>query len=284
MTTDAVVTDIDADGWNDLVIVGDWMPLKAFRNANGKFEDISQTLGWSGTEGWWRDVESAELNGDNKPDFVVSNHGLNTFFKQGDRMYVADFDQNGSVEQIFCTEVNGKHYPVNDRDEFLSQLPGMKKTILYYGDYAKKSMADLFPEAILQKAKMFELKSLSSAMWLSGPNGYVRADLPQEAQYSPVYALLIEDIDGDGIMDLIAGGNQYQVKPQFGRYDASHGWFFKGVINNGEFSFMPGKDLNIKGQIRDIETVSVKGVKYLLFAVYDDRLEIFKVVNAIHEQ
>jgi hypothetical protein len=279
MLTDAVVTDFDTDGWEDIVLVGDWMPIKAFRNAGGNFRDDSGRFGWEGTEGWWRDVEAADLNDDGKPDFVVSNHGRNTFFKPGDRMYVGDFDRNGSIEQIFCTKVDGKYYPVNDRDEFLSQLPGMKKTLLYYGDYATKSIDDLFPAELLQKVKMFEVKLLSSSLWLSGPEAYVHAELPLEAQYSPIYALMIDDLDGDGVMDLVAGGNQYQVKPQFGRYDASHGWFFKGLLQNGTFSLMNGIDMNVKGQIRDIESIDVDGDKYILFARYGDDLEIMKVIK-----
>jgi hypothetical protein len=101
--------------------------------------------------------------------------------------------------------------------------------------------------------------------------------LPIEGQYSPIYAMEVSDFDNDGINDLIAGGNQYQVKPQFGRYDASSAWFFKGVMNDGEFEFLRGRDLNVKGQIRDIEQININGEKYILFAKHDDDLEIFRI-------
>jgi len=112
---------------------------------------------------------------------------------------------------------------------------------------------------------------------LSDSSGYKQIELPNEAQYSPVYSLLVADLDNDGIEDMIAGGNQYAVKPQFGRYDASRGWFFKGALNEGKFTFHKGIDLNVKGQIRSIESVEVKGVKYILFAKYDDELEIYEI-------
>jgi hypothetical protein len=144
------------------------------------------------------------------------------------------------------------------------------------------SIDDLFSEDVLQKASMFEVKMLTSAMWLSGPDGYVKTELPQEAQYSPLYALLIDDVDGDGVMDLIAGGNQYQVKPQFGRYDASQGWFFKGVRKNGTYSLERGIALGVRGQIRDIKIVSARGEKYLFFARYDDELEIRRVAKCLN--
>jgi hypothetical protein len=139
------------------------------------------------------------------------------------------------------------------------------------------SIGDLFSESVLRGSKVLDVQILSSVLLLSSPDGYDIIKLPKEAQYSPLYALLLDDIDNDGVIDLLAGGNQYLVKPQFGRYDASHGWFFKGVFSDGKFTFLPGLDLNVKGQIRDIETVSVNGVKFVLFAKHDDELEIYKV-------
>lgn len=277
MVTDIEVQDINNDGWQDIVIVGDWMPIVVFQNNQKNFVNISGELGLSDTEGWWHTVVSADFNKDGRIDFVVGNHGLNTFFKSGDRMYVNDFDGNGSVEQIFCTLDNGKYYPVVEKDEFLSQLPSYKKELLYYKTYGKKSIDELFPPAVLTKSKVLEVKMLTSVFLLSDNTGYKKVVLPQEAQYSPIYGFATADFDNDGIVDVIAGGNQYEVKPQFGRYDASNGWFFKGSLNQGEFKFEKGKDLNVKGQIRDIEYVHDNGVTYILFAKYDDELEIFEI-------
>ena len=279
MVTDVEVQDLDGDGWKDIIVVGDWMPIIVLRNNRKNLTDFSQKLGLTKTEGWWHDIESGDFNKDGKVDFVVGNHGLNTFFKENDRMYVNDFDKNGSIEQLYCTNVNGKYYPIVDKDEFLSQLPSLKKELLYYKDYSKKSMNELFPKPILDNAKVFQVKLLSSILLLSDSIGYKRVDLPMEAQYSPIYSLLVKDIDNDGVEDVIAGGNQYQVKPQFGRYDASNGWFFKGVLSDGKFTLKNGVDLNVKGQIRGIEYVEVKDVKYILFAKHDDALEIFKIHN-----
>ncbi len=234
-------------------------------------------MGLNGTTGWWTDVQSGDFNKDGVVDFVVGNHGLNTFFKTGDRMYVNDFDGNGSVEQIFCSERNGRYYPVVTKDELLSQLPSLKKQLLYYKDYGKKSMEDLFAPAVLSRSKIFQVDGLSSQMLLSSGGTYKRIDLPIEAQYSTLYSFVVSDFDNDGVEDVIAGGNQYQVKPQFGRQDASYGWFFKGVLKGGKFSFERGQDLNVKGQIRDIEYIKSKGTTYILFAKHDSDLEIYKI-------
>jgi len=279
MLTDAVITDFNNDGWMDIVAVGDWMPIVALVNMEGKFKDISNEIGLSDTKGWWHNIEVGDLNQDGTPDFVLGNHGLNSFFKTGDRMYVLDFDGNGSIEQIYCTEMGGKYYPIVDRDELVSQLPSLKKSLLYYKDYANKSIDELFSADILKQSKIFQVNVLSSIMLLSGSEGYQRIDLPWEAQYAPLYGLLLDDFDGDGVVDLIAGGNNYQVKPQFGRYDASNGWFFKGSLEGQKFEFKPGQDLNVKGQIRDIEFIEVNGDKFILFAKYDDKLEIYQIHN-----
>lgn len=279
MITDAEIVDFDKDGWNDIVLVGDWMPITLMKNKQGSFVKKNEDLGVANTEGWWNDIAAADLNRDGKPDFIVGNHGLNTFFKAGDRMYVNDFDKNGSVEQIFCTDVNGKYYPIADKDEIVSQLPALKKQLLYYKDYAKKSIDQIFPQPLLSESKIFQVNLLASVILMSGPAGYHLVDLPLEAQYAPIYSLLIDDFDKDGIDDLMAGGNQLEVKPQFGSYDASEGWYFKGRLTGSTFTFEKGINLKIGGQIRDIEVVEANGIKYVLFAKYDDEFEIYKVLN-----
>lgn len=277
MITDASVVDIDNDGWTDIVLIGDWMPITSLRNDKGRFHNTSKEMNLSGTEGWWHTIEVNDLNKDGKPDFVLGNQGLNSFFKSGDRMYVSDFDANGSVEQIFTTRESGRDYPIVDKDELISQLPSLKKTILYYKDYGDKSIDELFNNTILQNANVLQVNLLTSVMLISGPIGYQRVDLPLEAQYSPIYSMLLNDLDKDGIIDLVAAGNQYQIKPQFGRQDASRAWFFKGALKDGKFSFNQGQDLNVKGQIRDIEIIELNGDKFILFAKYDDELEIYKI-------
>jgi hypothetical protein len=112
---------------------------------------------------------------------------------------------------------------------------------------------------------------------MSGEKGYDKIELPLEAQFSPIYSFLILDFDKDGVLDLIAGGNQFQVKPQFGRYDASGGWLFKGQLKNNKFSFGRGIDLHVMGQIRSIELLEVNKLRYIFFAKYDDELEVYEI-------
>lgn len=279
MVTDIEVTDIDGDGLDDVVFVGDWMPITIFQNQNGKFTNISATFALSKTAGWWTDITSADFNNDGIVDFVIANHGQNSFFKAGDAMYVSDFDGNGSVEQIFCTEIDGKDYPVVDKDDFISQLPSFRKTLLYYKDYSNKTIADLIGEKDLSKAKRFQADIMESVLLLSSGSKYIVTPLPLEAQFSPIYALHADDFDNDGIVDLIAGGNQFHVKPQFGRYDASEGWFFKGELTDGKFAFARGTSLGVPGEIRAIESIKTSRGRYLIFAKFNDELEVYKIIK-----
>lgn len=276
MIADGVVADYNQDGWQDLVLVGDWMPVTFLRNNLGKLE-ADNNYNFKASTGWWNTIESADLNRDGIPDFVIGNHGKNSFFQPGIRMYVHDFDENGAVEQIFCSSVGGRYTPIIDKDDLVSQIPSLKKSLIYYKDYQGKYVEDILGQEMTSQATVFEAQVLASSMVLSSSQGYHLFELPQEAQYSPIHAVLLDDFDGDGIVDMVAGGNQYRVKPQFGRFDASQGWFFKGQLEGASFQFLTGVSLGIPGEIRDIELIEVNGDKFLIFAKYDDKLEIYRV-------
>jgi hypothetical protein len=278
MITDALSVDIDGNGWQDLVVVGDWMPITILINNSGKLETRSK-YDLPKTNGWWMDIESADLNNDGLPDFVVGNHGLNTTFKAGDRLYINDFDNNGAIEQIYCTRINDQYYPILDKDELISQIPVLKKKVVYYRDYAGMSIEELFTPGIIEQSKILEVDILASVALLSTPEGYEIIRLPQEAQYAPIHSLLILDVNKDGIQDLFAGGNEFQVKPQFGRFDASKGWLFPGKMAEGSYTFDKAVNLKIDGQIRDFEILIKENKQYLIVAKYDDELEVYKIVG-----
>lgn len=275
MVTDFEIVDVNLDNWPDLVVVGDWMPVLMSLNDHGRFGKPSELI--LNSKGWWNTIESADFNSDGTPDFVLGNHGLNSFFKRGDRMYVGDFDQNGSVEQIFCTESGGAYYPVADKDELISQLPYLKRSLMYFRDYSNKTIEQIFKQGELATSKVFEVDELASMVVVSEKNTFNAIPLQNELQLSPIYALLIEDLDDDGILDLVAAGNHYQVKPQFGRYDASSGWFLKGMINTAGFSFGQPQTLGIQGQVRDIKHFKIFDEDYIFFSKHNGRLEILQI-------
>jgi len=274
MVTDAVATDVDGDGWTDVVVVGDWTDVLVIKNKQGKKFIIEKIIPEEDNRGWWNVIKTADLNQDGRPDFIVGNHGTNTFFKPGDRMYLGDVDGNGSTEHFFTTKVGNDYYPVADRDEILSQVPSLKKSIMYYKDFAVMPIAQFFTE---KNPSYLEIKELRSVLFLSEGQKFRKVPLPLQARFDPIYALHISDLDGDGIEDILTGGNLYKVKPEFGRFDASSGWFFKGQLGLNGYSLTEGISLGIKGQIRDIKEITAQGKKLIFFAKHEAELEIVEI-------
>ncbi len=276
MITGAHWLDLNQDGLQDLIISGEWMSIKAFINQGDNFEDRSDSYGFSNTEGLWSALEVIDIDQDGDKDVLVGNMGLNNFFEADMRMYIADFDQNGFVEQIICQKINNKYYPIVDKDELISQIPALKKKLLYYKDYAKADIVSIFSEEAIKSAFYLDIKTLQSMLFLNENNKFTGTILPSEIQYAPVYALSVQDLDSDGHLDLVFGGNQYMVKPQFGKYDASKGWLILGPID-GDIEKKDVHNLNITGQIRALKWLQNK--KLLLVGKNNENIAIYEFKN-----
>jgi hypothetical protein len=274
--------DVDNDGDLDMVIVGDWMPVKIFINDHGFFKDESEQFGLSNTEGWWHTIIAKDLNGDGNIDFVLGNHGLNSFFKASSEkpvtMYVNDFDLNGSIEQIICAYNGDKSYPVTMKDDLVKQIPSLAKKYMKYADYKDQRIEDIFPGDVLQRSVTLNTRIMESCVMInSGHGSFHLKPLPKEAQFSPVYAIAADDFDHDGICDIVIGGNQYRAKPQKGIYDASYGLFLKGNAGGAFQSVSAIKSgFFTKGEIRDLKTININGKRILAVARNNDNLQFYK--------
>jgi enediyne biosynthesis protein E4 len=255
MVTDAAWSDVDRDGDKDLVVVGDWMPVHIFYNDNGTFDNHKAI---TGSNGWWNRLQVADLDGDGDEDFVAGNWGLNTKFKATPprpiTMYVNDFDKNGKSEFIinWFPPLDTIAYPFATKPEMTTQLPALRKQILKYEDYGNKTYEMLFTPEQRENAIRYEVNYLQTAvLWNDNGNLNLQA-LPLEAQLSPVFAIVAEDLDGDSKKDIWLGGNFYALKPQAGRHNASKGVLLKG---NGDksFTYVPTSQSGIKvtGEVRD---------------------------------
>ena len=257
MVTDACWTDYDGDGDPDLIVVGDWMQVKIFENEEGRLKERTLQLGLASSYGWWNCITPADLDGDGDEDFILGNHGLNSRFRASETepciLYVNDFDQNGSPEQIICrVGPDGKARPMHLRDDMVEQMPALKKKYLKYKDYATATMEDIFEPSVLEAAVKDTAMVLGSCvLWNEGPEGFRLELLPVEAQVSPVYAAMAADFTGDGRQDVLLGGNFYRAKPDVGRYDASYGVLLEGRPDG--FRHIPGPlaGLHIEGEARD---------------------------------
>lgn len=282
LITDATWTDIDSDGDEDLVIVGEYMPVKIFVNEAGQLVDKSESAGLLKTNGWWNRIVSADLDKDGDVDFVLANHGLNSRFRaSADKpvsMYVNDFDKNGTMEQIITTYNGDKSYPMVLRHDLAMQIPSLKKKYLKYENYKDQTISDVFTAAELVNAVKLEAYNLSSSILINeGQGKFKLIALPVEAQFSMMYAIEVNDFDMDGNVDIIMAGNLYRVKPEAGRYDASYGVFLKGD-GKGGFVSVPAREsgLSIDGQVRDLITMKIKGKTLLMVARNSDSVLFFK--------
>ena len=265
MITDIEFTDLNSDEKGDLIVVGEWMPILAFLNNESSWESISESIGFEETNGMWQSIETSDLNGDGVPDLVLGNMGQNGLYKPNMKLYLNDYDQNGKLEAIYTYSIDNKDFPIHDRDELIKQLPDLKKKLLYYEDYANQSIKDIFNETQISSSQVLEIKETRSLLFMSdSPLSYSKKLLPEEIQYSSVHAINIFDINQDGLNDLILGGNQYLVKPQYGAFDASKGWILYGD-DNSKTKFEKLLPLNIYGEIRDFTIVpSLKSSDSLL--------------------
>ncbi len=282
MITDMAWADVDNDGDLDMVIVGDWMPVKIFINDNGIFTDQSERFGLSDTEGWWNTITAKDLNGDGKVDFVLGNHGSNSRFKASPAkpltMYVNDFDLNGSVEQIICCYNGDKSYPVAMKDDLVKQIPSLAGKFKKYDDYKDATIEDIFSSEVLNRSVKLNARYMESCVMINkGQGSFHITSLPVESQFSPVYAIYAEDFDHDGICDILLGGNQYRAKPETGIYDASYGLFLKGCTGGTWQSVSPLKSgFFTKGEIRDLKIMNINGNRIIAVARNNDNLQFYK--------
>ncbi len=264
MVTGAVWSDCNNDSIKDLVVVGEWMPVKIFQNKKDRLEEAYII---PESEGWWTSIEKADLNNDGKEDFVLGNWGLNTKFKASTEnpltMYVKDFDSNGKSEFIinWYTPTDNKAYPFAAKVDITGQLPSLKKKILKYEDYAHMTYEDLFTEEQRRGAIEYKATFLQSAiLWSEGNYKFTLEALPLEAQVAPVFAIVIEDLNGDNQKDLFLAGNFYGLKPEVGRHDSGRGVILTGD-GNGRFNFVPSDQvgISIQGEVRDAKVLYVPG-------------------------
>lgn len=282
MITDGIWADVDGDKDSDLVVIGEYMPVKIFINESGILKDRTNESGLSKTNGWWNCIEGSDLDNDGDVDFVVGNHGLNSRFKASIEkpvcMYVNDFDQNGTFEQIICTFNGAISYPLVLRHDLVKQIPSLKKKYLKYESFKDQTITDIFTPEQLQKSAKLDVYELATSILINEGSGkFTLRHLPLEAQISPVYGIEIMDVEGDGFRDILLGGNLYNTKPEVGRYDASHGVLLKGD-GKGNFRSISSKEtgLRMDGEVRDIITLRTARGELILVARNNDSILTFK--------
>lgn len=272
MITDAVWADYDGDKDQDLILAGDWMPIKIFANDKGKLSEVS-TITESETplNGFFQRIIAADFDRDGDIDLVAGNLGTNTKLRKTPdtqlRMWVKDVDNNQTTEQIIAYNRGKEWYPLAFKDELGKQMPGIiNKRFTDYVSFAGKPLENVLSSQELNEAEEFTANQFAS-VYLENRNGkFVVHELPMMAQVSKLFALQAIDIDQDGDLDVLGGGNFYNVSTYQGRYDANYGLVLQND-GKGHFTALSPVDTGfmLNGEIRDIRPL--RTAKGMLIAV-----------------
>ncbi|MBT3385007.1 MAG: VCBS repeat-containing protein [Prolixibacteraceae bacterium] len=283
MVSDASWLDYDRDGDQDLILVGEWMKVRIYQNDNGHFTDATEVAGLNETAGWWNSIQVADIDSDGDLDFIGGNLGLNSLLTASTsepvEMYLNDFDNSGSFDQVICSYQNGTSYPVASLDQMAKQIAGIEKKYPNYSDFGGKTANDIFGKDILNQSLVKRAELLKSCLFLNNGNGtFETNELPKLTQFSPVRDILVRDFNSDGTMDFVLVGNDYAVRPSYGRYDAGFGWSLLGKNGIEYNTLMPDDSgLVIKGDARKVLPIKIKGNDFLVVAVNNGDLQIFEI-------
>ncbi len=289
MITSAVWTDIDNDKQADLIIAGEWMPLRFFKNDHGKLAEITAQTGLTEMNGMWRSLIAADIDNDGDVDLVAGNLGLNCEYRVSATepmdLYASDIDGNGSIDPVFfyyIKDSNGKKKlsPAINRTVLASQVPSIKKQFLLNSNYAHASFSDIFKGKSKDALLHFYCNETRTCFFENTGNGkFIKHYLPVEAQFAPVNSIICDDLDSDGYKDILLAGNEYQAEVTTGRYDASYGCFLKG---NNKKQFIPVSPVKsgfiLRGDVKDMALLQLSnGGKLVLAAVNNDSLRVFRI-------
>jgi hypothetical protein len=283
MVKDAIWSDLNGDQFPDLIVVGEWMSIKIFLNENGKLRDASTEFGTDELKGWWYSIEAADIDNDGDDDFIVGNIGLNSKFKASKkkpfRVFADDFDGNGSCDIVLSKEYKGKMVPTRGRQCSSEQMPFIKEKFPTYKEFATADLGDILGEQAIENSLSLEVNTFKSVILINNGNSFSIKDLPNEAQIAPINAIIANDIDKDGNIDLILAGNNYDTEVETPRYDAGNGLVLKG---NGDGSFkalgVSESGFFVPGNVKDLALLkSSNGNNLILVAQNNAPLEIFEI-------
>ncbi len=293
LVCDALFTDFDNDGWPDLILAGEWMPVTFLKNDHGVYKNMTGKSSIAGKTGWWNTIAAGDFNHDGRTDYLIGNTGLNTFYKASEKypVYITakDFDNNGSYDafpSLFLKDVKGdpQEFPAQTRDDIVKQMISMRVKFQNYKSYATATMDSVITPQMRKGALRLSANILQSCYLRNDGNGkFTMIALPVEAQMSELCGMSVDDFDGDGNLDIAMSGNDFGTEVNTGRYDAFNGLMLKG---DGKGNFKPLSILQsgiyIPGNGKALVKLTGAGGKYLLAASQNkDAMKVFQLKRAV---
>jgi hypothetical protein len=287
MVTDAEWIDANGDGWDDLIVAGEFMPLEVFSNQRGRGLDLETRKFFDHPlPGLWNRLMDYDFDGDGDKDIVAGNMGLNTQLKASPseplELVFKDFDKNGSIDPILTCYIQGKSYPFAGRDELLDQMYGMRSKFTSYASYAKATLRDIFSSSDLKDAAVLKATTLATTYLENAGGRFVAHPLPNRAQFAPVFAMTPLDYNNDGKMDMILAGNQSSIRIRMGVIDANFGQLYEGD-GKGNFTYVPqpASGLSLTGDAKSLQMVKCQGESCLLVGINNVGVKAYKLTRQI---
>ena len=283
MITAAVWMDFDGDGRLDLVTAGEWMPLQFYHNEGTGFRDVTATRGLPPLRGWWYTLATADWNHDGHPDLVAGNLGLNYSYTSSQRsrfgVYAADFTGNRTTDIVLTQEINGTEYPVWGLAQLGQPIYPLAIRFPSYAAFSEASIPQMFGASQLQQAVHYQTDTLASVYLQNRGDGtFTLSSLPNLAQISPIKGIAVDDVDGDGNLDLIVAGNLYEAEPNTPRADAGNGLWLRGD-GQGHFTPVPAVESGFLAplDVTGLALIKTPTGKAVLVANHGDSLQAFAI-------
>ena len=282
MATSATITDFNNDGWMDIIIVGEWMPIKVFENGQTGFKDVSSQMGLSDTNGWWWSINQGDFDNDGDMDYLLGNNGLNYKYKATENetfdMYYHDFDENGKKDIVLGYFENGVQYPLRGRLPSSRQIHAIKFKYKTSEAFSHATLEDVYTKKGLDSSLQYQIKSFASIYLENNGDTFAIHKLPVEAQISSINQILIEDYDRDGNLDALVAGNFYGSEIETPRNDAGYGLFLKGD-GKGNLEPLPTYKSGFfaPGDVKDMATIKVRDTSYIIVAKNNDSLQFVRI-------
>jgi enediyne biosynthesis protein E4 len=290
MITAAVWTDFNNDKQMDLVLAGEWMPIKFYKNEKGRLTEVTESTGLNNNHGMWRSLIAADIDNDGDEDLIAGNAGINNNYKADAthpvKLFAKDIDANGSIDPLLCyylpTKSNQrKLLPAYSLLQIAEQVPSIKKKFLLNEDYSKADLSQIIDEA---SSISFTCDEMNTCWFENTGNGkFVKHILPVSAQFAPVNAIICYDFNSDGFKDLLIASNEYQTEVMTGRYDASYGLLFTGNKNKTFSAVQPVQSgFAVIGDVKDLKLIADKNKQVkVLVGVNNEKMKIFNVNSSI---
>ncbi len=273
MVTAALWTDFNNDNWQDLIVVGEFMAIRFFKNSMGVLKEVTNETDLKNTHGWWNSISAGDFDHDGDTDYVLGNLGQNARIKaSADEplcIYANDYDKNGLIDPVMCYYIDGENQIAHSRNDLIDQINPMRSRFKTYNDYAEAPFEKSFLKEELKDAYVVKSETFANSYLENLGEGKFRlSELPRQAQIAPIYGSLIDDFDEDGHLDILAVGNFYSGEVFSGQYDAAIGWYLKGN-GKGTFSAMDVSTSGffVPGDAKSLVRLDIKGKEAIVAAI-----------------